>query len=464
MPDTRKERKRRKAEARRRALESEQARERKRAEDARSKKLYEERTAEESLKRYREKIKESDAEKILSTSSQEASDIWNAIQKTKLGKIIQKESVFDQTYKPIIMRLLTFKNRWKQSPKGWRCRSKNVDRQINSLIDHLFLKYPVPAWAYNLWREEVHHTAGRGQLFMELTDGTNIRKCDHDYVLTKKMAHLVLQAPKECILHEAMRYGQIIGSGCTENMHRALMENEYISTARRGRAIGSHAGVRCGEEFTLSVFEFFSRYPMFDPDQISPVVDYIYAMKYGVDGMEAKENFTLKGRDIMSLMRQTERWHLAINRLERANERARRAAGYYGKDVPKKWHKAYEDWSYGKKPEDGGNNYWEAIVLHTADDLRAEGAAQRHCVGSYSYRCAKGNTSVISFRLNGIRQFTVAVTNNATPMSKPTIIEKRGACNRSITSSEANVLKRWERECKRIFTEEEWKLIRTLES
>jgi hypothetical protein len=97
------------------------------------------------------------------------------------------------------------------------------------------------------------------------------------------------------------------------------------------------------------------------------------------------------------------------------------------------WKPRGLDWETGE----GEAIAWTVRELTTSRALAEESRAMHHCVGSYAYRCAQGQSAIFSFRADGVRRVTVEVD----PLGR--IVQARGACNRAATTEEQAVLARW---------------------
>ncbi|APR78908.1 Hypothetical protein A7982_04255 [Minicystis rosea] len=83
---------------------------------------------------------------------------------------------------------------------------------------------------------------------------------------------------------------------------------------------------------------------------------------------------------------------------------------------------------------------WTVRELTSSRALAEESRAMHHCVASYAYRCARGETAIFSLCAGGVRKVTIELD----PVSRH-MVQVRGACNRPATAEEQAVLARWQK-------------------
>ena len=90
-------------------------------------------------------------------------------------------------------------------------------------------------------------------------------------------------------------------------------------------------------------------------------------------------------------------------------------------------------------------NIWEIRQIRTSDRLIEEGRRMRHCVATYEYDCAKGNTTIWSMSrkiLDGKAKSDSRVLTIEVLPSR-VIIEALGFRNRWARKSELEILRMW---------------------
>jgi len=270
----------------------------------------------------------------------------------------------------------------------WKPASKNRHKQFASLLRHLFAKYEVPlfmdeAWhRANAWGSSWNSIGPVKELqwWLDIANGKNIRKSEHlPWPMTKRMAHFFIQTPDDFTITGAFRWAQIHALGGDERIVRAVMAT-FLGQA-----------LEVGEQHTFyeSVLRFFINNPMLDTMHYGPILDYLRNQKYvtqrGAPG-PPQPNLSMKDRQPDALLNQVESWHARLGQ-----EKRRRNAS--------KWehHELIGDWSYQEKKKDHTVIY-SIVQLLTASELKEEGRRLEHCVGSYSWSCGSGRTSIWSVR------------------------------------------------------------------
>ncbi|HIG55595.1 MAG TPA: hypothetical protein EYQ18_16775 [Candidatus Handelsmanbacteria bacterium] len=166
--------------------------------------------------------------------------------------------------------------------------------------------------------------------------GQNIRTvADLPLVLSKRMAHEFLQAPDHYTIDEALRWGQVVGQGGSQELLETLLATEL------GHCFAN-------EEFWRTVVHFFTENPLLAPTYVGPIIDYIHHRKYALQDLvqpggkietapPPEPNFSMKSRGVAKLLDQLEAWHRQLNHEEKAPEvqwKKSNIADYYykGKD------------------------------------------------------------------------------------------------------------------------------------
>ncbi|MDP6778507.1 MAG: PcfJ domain-containing protein [Candidatus Latescibacteria bacterium] len=304
---------------------------------------------------------------------------------------------------------------WVRQAEDWQPPSHNSRRQFGSLSRHLLARYEVPVFMDSAWfRGEFEPARDQQEWFKHVGMGGNIRTADVPVCLTKRMAHLFLQAPDDSTVEEALRWGQILGLGGDELLVRA------VNGTRLGESFDNEA-------FWSTVVHFLVNHPMLDPEQVGPIVDFIHNQKYvsqevvGPDGaVESRDppqpNFAVKGRSMDKLLRQVEAWHRRLARDNRVPFRHWEPSGHSGLD-------------HEEQGEDGAEVHWTIEELLGTRELTAEGRGMHHCVASYANSCRRGNVSIWSMQASddggrAHRVMTIAVNNRGR-----TITQARGRHN-----------------------------------
>jgi len=305
--------------------------------------------------------------------------------------------------------------------KDWKPSSHNLQKQVFSFARHLFAKYYIPAFMDSAW------TGGPGGLYMnwfiQIGQGHNIRTMNGLPIpLTKKEAHLTMEAPKDFNIPQAIRYGQVLNMGGNERFVRQLFKTRIAVDFNNN-------------EFWTSVFRWLLQHPMLDVEHYAPIVDFIHNQKFVPCRMEngnmvcAQPNLSMKGRDPESMLNQVEAWHRQLGKEKKGGFTSWPASGIKG--------------FYSKSERENVVRMIQEIC--TQKELVTEGRTMKHCVGSYAGSCAQGRTSIWKFEevsIAGIdKRLTIEVSN-----SNKSITQARGKYNAVANASDKYWLNQWARE------------------
>ena len=323
---------------------------------------------------------------------------------------------------------------WIRPIESWKFRTHNQRRQFTSLIDHLFGKYDMPKFFYSAWfQPDLEKAIADQWSFIHVAKGGNIRKTELPIHYTKRMSHFFMKAPSDCSFRQALRWGQVIAMGGDETLARAVL----------GTFMGDEFS---HDEFWRSVINWFILHPMFDRDLFGGIVDYLNNQRFGVgnlprveivqgveqqfDDQAAQPNLQMNGRTPESLMREVERWHGFLHN----------NVGVASKQLS--WqHSGFKEFRMveGQDKESA----WTINQLLSSIQLANEGAAMKHCVGSYVSSCHLGRSSIWSMcqHQSGMpihRKLTIEVR-----LPQGAICQIRGLKNRRPTEPEMAIIHRW---------------------
>ena len=292
----------------------------------------------------------------------------------------------------------------------WRRTGYNADRQLLSLVRHLFVKYPVPAFLYKAW------LPGGTQLertwFVEIAAGVSARQLSGlPVVLTKRMAFLFLNAPDWCTPTSALRYAQVV----------ALGGDEWLAWHVNRSHLGQN-GFR-DDDFWSTVIRFLAGVPMLDGTQINPIIDYINHRR----GLEA--GFSMKGRTPNALLRQVDAWQDGQYRLRnRGGTRWSPSGireGVFGTDGPA-----------GKQ--------FRLMELLSSNELHDEGRAMSHCVYTYTHSCGRGRCTIFSLRTEdphtGVQERLATIEVD---LHTYRVVQVRARFNAAVPSAHRRVIAEW---------------------
>ena len=305
---------------------------------------------------------------------------------------------------------------WLRPLEDWFPQSANAKRQFGELVRYLFANYEVPFFMDAAWLEAEGPSARRQQeWYKHVGLGGNIRKMDTDIALTKRMAHLFLEAPSHYTVPMAMRRAQVLAMGGNVDLVKAV--------------VGSRLRYfMVDEPFWATVVLFLVNQPLLEPTCVGPIVDYIYNQRFVgrripaaggtfIEGQPPQPNMTMKGRSIEKLLRQVDQWHEGLG-LEGDEEWIEwPSCGVRGFECDE------EDQHLGTRL------HWSIVELRDSQALVQESQVMHHCARTYAPRCARGEGSVWSLQAAvgaGERQqiLTISMDNH-----RKVITEFRGKHN-----------------------------------
>ena len=358
------------------------------------------------------------------------------------------------TYGEALASIATFSDKWIRPLSQWKFKTHNKRRQFDSLVDHLFSVHPAPRFLANEWfRSDFKLGLQNQAMFVQVAAGHSIRKMKLPITFSKKMAHHFHRAPDWLSLRQAIRWSQIQGLGGSQDFAKIVVAT----------SLGSEFS---NDTFWRSVFRWFIDRPMFDVQLFPMVLDYIQYQKFGVgtmpridigpngqsiqsDVVPERPNFSIKNRTPTSLMREVDRWHLRLHRLDPNSFRQNwphsgiREFRMTDPTIPQGDFKSLTgDFNEKAPTKDVENSFWTIQQLLSAKDVVAEGAEMNHCVASYVNSCVKMKTSIWTLRkhLNGRVKRTLTIE---VKLRERRIAQIRGKNNRSPNSHELRVIRRW---------------------
>lgn len=310
---------------------------------------------------------------------------------------------------------------WLRPLEAWKPSSHSAQRQFASLLRYLFVQYDMPAFFDSIWF--MHHskeTARQIDWFLFVGKGQNIRNCELPILITKKMAHHFMHAPKDVSVNQALRWGQVLGLGGDERLARAIFGTRLVENFKN-------------EEFWVTVISWFAAHPMLDQTHVGPIIDYLHAQRFVTDlGHETplQPNLTMKGRSPASLLRQVNAWHRKL-----ANDNTQQL---------RQWHPSgIQEFEFLEGSQKNNTlKCWTIRELLSSKSLLAEGRQLKHCVASYATSCAQGYCSIWTMELESCEGFKKLITIE---VSKGTnqIRQARGKANRLPNENEKSIIRRW---------------------
>ncbi len=257
--------------------------------------------------------------------------------------------------------------------------------------------------------------------------GRNIRMADIPLPLTSRMAHEFAMAPDHYSVNMALRWGQVRGLGGSKELAR------WIVATRLGRSF-EH------EDFWRTVVHFFVNHPELPLEHVSPIVDYLHDQRFAAPAHLAEDgafaagppqpNLSMKGRTPRSLLRQIGEWHARLSRIKRDREL--------------RWSRS--DIGEFRLPIGAdGTRCWTIRELISGEELYREGAAMRHCVATYAWKCCYWNRSIWSMQFGSDGRRYRALTIEVDKLTR-TIRQASRRANAPPNARLREIMEQWARQ------------------
>jgi hypothetical protein len=305
-------------------------------------------------------------------------------------------------------------------------KSYNLDRQLVGLLNHLFVRYPVPDFLFQACikdgsdpfkdRQEIYR-----HWFVTLAQGGSFPKLVKGY-MTSKEAYLFLSAPTANRIHENVWWAKMKAAGLPVGVIEKLIERIF------SHYFFDDPGGRLAE-----AIQFYARFHQ-DMNKVTfgEVTDFL-AWKLRQD-----RAFSLKGRTVASVVKLTNEWHVLMQKAKLGHN-----VEWKGLELP--------DWEHVAR-----DKTWAVVELRNNKELMNEGRKQKHCVYSYVQWCVAGRSAIFSLR--GYHKRVVGCTDEGEILwdktleqtrvtievnSNRAVVQVRGPLNRQPTDEEKQILRQW---------------------
>lgn len=312
--------------------------------------------------------------------------------------------ISDELHIQAVFNIFLFRRQWLNDMYEWEPKSKQVFVQVKELTEYLFCRYSMPAFLHKAFYEE------KSTLYIQwyIYIGKGGRAKDMPkipVVFTQKMVHCFLQAHYKFTITEALRWAQVKGLGGSD----ALAERVAYSW------IGQKPFA--DEEFWFSFLQVLINGGMFNYEKLTELVDYVREAK------RENKQYHLKGRNLSSLMRQSDDWH-------------KRFSKYKGNEI---WKPSGIGGLKHKKKN-------ELIIIEELTEtakLREEGRTMKHCVASYAFYCAKGKSAIFSIRKFSDDILLDTLATIEVNLSLKRIVQAKAKMNNPINEEAKQYMKAW---------------------
>jgi hypothetical protein len=305
-------------------------------------------------------------------------------------------------------------------------KSYNLDRQITGLLNHMFVRYPVPAFLFQAFDKKSDdpfdgwHEMYR-QWFVSLAQGGRFSQLVKGF-MTSKEAFVFLNAPATNRIHENVWWAKMKVAGVQNGVIEKLMErifSHYFFDDPHGRL--------------AETILFYSRFHAgMDKVTFGEITDFL-AWKLRNDGA-----FSLKGRTLTSVIKLTNEWHVLMQKA-----RLGHSVEWKGMGIP--------EWEFEAR-----DKIWMVTELLNNKELLNEGRKQKHCVYSYVQACMQGRSAIFSMRAYrkvpaGYLEDGTIIWDRSFELTRITaevnshrmVVQVRGLLNRQPTDEEKTALRHW---------------------
>ncbi len=279
---------------------------------------------------------------------------------------------------------------------------------IDSICQHVFGPYPTPRFLSKLWfGGNSHAECSRRQWVMRHARGERFRSLPTPIRLTRRMEHWFLRTPDHLDLDSALRRAEVLGLGGSPALADAVVATR----------LGRHFDDR---DYWRGVLTWLVHH---EDDLVDGEVAWLVAHFQEAHRGDGPPRFD---RRPAALRRERDE-RLAQRRVVPPRQR---------RVVPPPEQLSWPGSRWGNWR--GGD--WRVVELLSSEELRAEGTAMRHCVGSYGARCHSGFTRIFSLRRDGDRKPVLTIELDP-HLERVTTV--RGYANRVFEDHELAPLQKW---------------------
>lgn len=264
-----------------------------------------------------------------------------------------------------LIEMARHRNLWIRPLEQWKPKLKSEHQRFKELIAYLFAEYRFPSFLnYIFFNPEDYFFIND---FISLAKGESIKTISSTIPLNQRMKVEFTRSLEGFRVFEAFRYAQVIGLGGDELLAYNLAYSWLGQKRTRDEALWE-AFVRI-----LIAGETLNH------DRIGEMIDYVR--------FEVRQNksYSLKGRTVNSLLRQSERWREGIKRSQSIKEHSA-------------WKPAFFEPFEITEGKGVSEIQYKMVELASDEELIAEGMIMRNCVASYTQYCVKGESSIVSLR------------------------------------------------------------------
>jgi len=241
------------------------------------------------------------------------------------------------------------------------------------------------------------------------------------------MEHIFLASHDHLGIEEAIRRAELLALRAPEEIVQAVLSTRMATDLSNG-------------EFWRTVWIFLiTNASAVEATQIGPMIDFIQAIRHDSVAMETaggmveldppQPGFSMKGRTVQSMLRLMQDWHRSLSV---------GSAGLAWTPSPLRPMLLEEPCQDSSAPP----KRWQMIELTNSEQLRIEGTALHHCVGSYADRCCRGMSRIWSLRSWRGDKIHHVLTIEVDPKRRA-VVQARGCANRVASGKPLQLLQAW---------------------
>ncbi len=326
--------------------------------------------------------------------------------KQRCTKLLRSEASLQAIYQ-----IAWFSSAYQSDINDWKRNSHNPEKQVKDLVKHCFATYYVPAFMYEAW-----FNTNRKYMswFIDLGRGNSVKSLTKVPVrLTKKGAHYFLQAPASYTVEMALRSAQALSYGTDALVaeriaHSSLSRNNFEQ-----------------ENFWETVIQFFMKQTMLDFNKMNEILDYL------ADCIRNNHNYSIKGRTITSLTRQSDEWHVA---------QAIHSASTVDLFT---WNPLLNSSLIIRTKQEKDTKKYRLFELCSSKELIAEGKKMNHCVASYARSCVVKVTSIFTLRCTSFLKGSETLATIEVHTGSQTIVQAKARFNKPISAIAKKIINDW---------------------
>lgn len=316
----------------------------------------------------------------------------------------------DKEFIRALIEVAKYRSGWIRPIEDWKPKAKGEYEKFKELINYLFAQYKYPMFLNHIFFYQQDHFFIKDFIF--LVQGGSIKHINSEIPLTQKMKAEFMKSPDGFRVFEAFRYAQVLCLGGDELLAHRMAYSWLGRNDKRDEILW--------EAFIRIVIAG----GMFNHDKIGELIDYVRN--------EVNQNpaYSLKGRTLQSLMRQSDTWHNTMNKEQRKQ----------GLIVWKSSNFETFEIEDGKCEDDAK---LKMIELLSNRELADEGKKMNHCVGSYTYCCERGKTKIVSLRKYHFGLETDRLATIELDMQSKRVVQAKYRYNKPITEKALSFLHKW---------------------